>query len=230
MRETEPESITQPLATEGDLPSGPEQSASGASHTYQADATAVDGDGRPVHRFWSARRVAAGIVALLAAAATGLLLYDVAAVRADRPAMRWRRRLADELATRHLDDTWMIAGAAVAMAIGLWLIALAATPGLRSLLPMRPPTGDPGAAHIRAGLGRSAAALVLRDRAMEVPGVQSVRVDVSRRQVNAQARAHFRDIDEVRADLDAALTDGVRQLGLARQPVLFVHVRRPKKG
>jgi hypothetical protein len=169
------------------------------------------------------------LAALLFAAAVGLLLYDVVAVRADRTAMRWRRRLAEELATRPLDDVWMIVGAAVAMALGLWLFLLAVTPGLRRLLPMRRPTGVPGTEEVRAGLDRRAAALVLRDRAMQVPGVQSAQVAVGRRKVKARARAHFRDLEEVRADLDATLGEAVTFLGLARRPTLTVRVRRPKK-
>ncbi|MER0245135.1 DUF6286 domain-containing protein, partial [Streptomyces sp. HSW2009] len=155
--------------------------------------------------------------------ASGLLLYDVAAVRADRTAMRWRRRLGDELASRPLDDVWVVTGAAVAVALGLWLLVLALTPGRRGVLPMRP---DP---RVRAGLDRSAAALVLRDRAMAVPGVRTVRVDAGRRRVTVRAQAHFRELDEVRSDLDAALDDGIRRLGLARRPGLRVQVRRPTK-
>jgi hypothetical protein len=116
------------------------------------------------------------------------------------------------------------------MALGLWLFLLAVTPGLRRLLPMRRPTGIPGTEDVRAGLDRRAAALVLRDRAMRVPGVQSAQVDVGRRKAKARARAHFRDLEEVRADLDAELGEAVTSLGLARQPALAVHVRRPKKG
>ncbi|MET8676205.1 DUF6286 domain-containing protein [Streptomyces sp. NPDC004647] len=237
----------------------PQQSASAAAYEGGEEHGSV-------RRFWSSRRVPAGIVAALAVAGTGLLLYDVAAVRAGRSAMGWRRSLAEELAERPLDSGWMIGGAAAAMVIGLWLLVLALTPGLRRLLPMRrPPVGrsggaaedaggaegtgetgkvdtrkagdagaagaahDTGAEDVRAGLHRSAAALVLRDRAMEVPGVQSVRVDVGRRAVRARAQAHFRDLDAVRADLDAALAAGMRELGLARQPSLSVHVRRPAK-
>jgi hypothetical protein len=170
------------------------------------------------------------LVALLSAAVTGLLLYDVVSVRAGRSAMRWRRRLAEELATRPLDDVWMIVGAAVAMALGLWLFLLAVTPGLRGLLPMRQPAGIRGKEEVRAGLDRRAAGLVLRDRAVRVPGVQSAQVAVGRRKVKARARAHFRDLDEVRADLDATLGEAVTVLGLARQPTLAVRVRRPKKG
>ncbi|MFH8986203.1 DUF6286 domain-containing protein [Streptomyces varsoviensis] len=187
------------------------------------DAAAPEPDGGRAGRFWSTRRAPAIVVALVLLGAAGLFLYDVAAVRADRPAMRWRRWLADQLATRHLEHGWVIAGAAIAVVLGLWLLVLALTPGLRGSLPMRR-SGD-----VRAGLDRPAAALVLRDRAMEVAGVQSVRVDVKRRRVKARAQSHFRDVEAVRGDLDAALSDGIRELGLVRQPGLSVHVRRPSK-
>ncbi|MCX4909818.1 DUF6286 domain-containing protein [Streptomyces sp. NBC_00878] len=177
-------------------------------------------------RYWSARRIPAGILALLIVLGAGLLLYDVAAVRADRPAMHWRRSLARELAERPLDDTWVLVGAGVATALGLWLLVLAATPGLRDVLPMRRAHAD-----VRAGLHRGAAAMVLRDRAMEVSGVRSVRVRVGRTKVDVRAVSHFRELDDVRADLDATLADGIRGLGLARRPALSVHVARPgRKG
>ncbi|MGW7490321.1 DUF6286 domain-containing protein [Streptomyces sp. NPDC054786] len=188
-----------------------------------AAATGTADDGR-TGRFWSARRVPAAVVALVLLAAGGLLLYDVVTVRAHRPAMAWRRRLARELATRHLDNPWVLAAAAIAVVLGIWLIVLAVTPGLRQVLPMRRTAPD-----IRAGLDRAAAALVLRDRAMEVAGVQSVRMKVSRHKAKAHAVSHFRELDEVRADLDAALGEGLRQLGLAHRLGLRVDVRRPKK-
>ncbi|MEH0469354.1 DUF6286 domain-containing protein [Streptomyces sp. B21-097] len=178
------------------------------------------------HRFWSARRVPAGVVAALLLVVAGAFLYDVAAVRAHRPAMAWRRALARQLAERPLDDVWVLVGAGVAAALGLWLIALAVTPGLRHVLPMSRPHPD-----VRAGLHRDAAGLVLRDRAMEIAGVQSARVRVRRRRADARAVCHFRDLDDVHADLDTVLTDAIRGLGLARPPRLSVHVRRPgKKG
>ncbi|MFJ8661197.1 DUF6286 domain-containing protein [Streptomyces sp. NPDC093795] len=209
------------------LPSEPAKSDSSAGHPDTGATSAVRASPR---RFWSARRVPAVIVALLSLAAVGLLLYDVVSVRAGRPGMGWRRRLADELATRPLDDVWVIVGAAVAMALGLCLVLLAVTPGLRRLLPMRQPTGTRGTGEVRAGLDRRAVALILRDRAVRVSGVESARVDVGRRKIKARAQVHFRDLDEVRADLDAALGEAVAALGLARRPSLTVHVRRPKKG
>ncbi|MFD9791707.1 DUF6286 domain-containing protein [Streptomyces sp. NPDC059070] len=172
-------------------------------------------------RFWSARRGPALLVALAVLALAGPLLYDIAAVRADRPAMRWRRRLAHWSAVHALDDAVVLAGAGAAVLLGLWLIVLALTPGLRDVLPMRRTT-----AGVRAGLDRSAAALVLRDRAMEVPGVQSARVRMGRAKVAVRAESHFRELDDVRADLDAALGAGIKELGLAGRPGLSVHVGR----
>ena len=203
----------------------------GGNDLEQATSAAAYDPGAPrdtggrAGRFWSLRRVPAGIVALLFLAAAGLLLYDVAAVRAGDPSMAWRRTLADELATTAVNDTKVLAAACLVTLLGVWLISLAVTPGKRGLLQMRREH-----AVVRAGLERSAAGLVLRDRAMQVTGVQSVHVAVGRRKVRAHARAHFRDLHEVRGDLDSALGDGIRQLGLARQPGLSVHVRRPKKG
>ncbi|WP_309059871.1 DUF6286 domain-containing protein [Streptomyces sp.] len=186
----------------------------------------ADGGAGPHRRFWSARRVPAGLLALLTLLIAGAFLYDIAAVRTGRPAMSWRRELARQLAGRPLDDIWVLVGAGAAAALGLWLILLALTPGLRSLLPMR--RTRPG---VRAGLHRDAAATVLRDRAMEVAGVQSVRVRMRRARADVRAVSHFRGLDDVRADLDTVLDDAVRGLGLARPPALSVHVRRPgRKG
>jgi hypothetical protein len=178
------------------------------------------------HRFWSARRIPAGILALLLLGAAGLFLYDIAAVRAGRPPMWWRRQLARQLAERPLDDTWVLVGAGVAAALGLWLLLLALTPGLRRLLPMLRTDPD-----VRAGLHRDAAATVLRDRAMEVAGVQKVRVRLRRRRARVRAVAHFRELDDVRGDLDVTVADAVEGLGLSRPPRASVRVTRPgRKG
>ncbi|MDQ0797107.1 DUF6286 domain-containing protein [Streptomyces sp. B1I3] len=221
----DPSDSTQRLPTSGPAESGGAVGTvgSGSGSTYESAPPAGRTGGR-AGRFWSARRVPAALLALLVLAGAGLLLYDIAAVRTDHPAMRWRRSLADELASRHLDDVWVLAGSAAAAAVGLWLLLLALTPGLRGLLPMRRDH-----AGVRAGLDRTAAATVLRDRAVEVSGVQSVRVRVRRRKATVRAVSHFRELDDVRADLDSAVGEGIRELGLARPPGLSVHVRRPGK-
>ncbi|MEU8761646.1 DUF6286 domain-containing protein [Streptomyces sp. NPDC048659] len=183
------------------------------------------GDGRAAaRRFWAVRRIPAALVAAVLLGAAGLFLYDIAAVRAGHTAMAWRRSLADGLATRPLDDTAVLAGAGIAAALGLWLLLLALTPGLRAVLPMRRDHPD-----VRAGLDREAAALALRDRAMEVSGVQSVRVRMGRAKAAVRAVSHFRELDEVRADLEQVLTTGIGELGLARPPALTVRVARPPR-
>ncbi|MFI0979035.1 DUF6286 domain-containing protein [Streptomyces sp. NPDC021093] len=194
----------------------------------------------PRRRFWSARRIPAGVAATVLFGAAGLLLYDVLAVRSGRPGMRWRRDLAKALAERPLDQVWIQVGAGLAVALGLWLVVLAVTPGLRSLLPMRDPLRDPtrdpvreegaGAGEVRAGVERSAAALVLRDRAMEVPGVQGARVRVGRGRVTVRAVSHFRELADVREDLGEAMRRGVDELGLAREPGIAVRVERVEGG
>ncbi|MFD8572780.1 DUF6286 domain-containing protein [Streptomyces sp. NPDC057694] len=205
-----------------DTADGLDQSASAASYVPRPT---LEGEEKP-SRFWSARRVPAAIVALVLLGGVGVLLYDIAAVRAGRDAMQWRRTLADDLATRPLHDTAVLIGAGVAVAIGLWLIVLALTPGLRAVLAMRRTHPD-----IRAGLHRDAAAMALRDRAMEVAGVQSVRVRMKRSKVEVRAISHFRELDDVRADLDTALSDGITGLGLGSAPGLSVRVARPgRKG
>ncbi|MFC8510587.1 DUF6286 domain-containing protein [Streptomyces sp. NPDC057411] len=175
-------------------------------------------------RFWAVRRIPAAVLAAVLLGGAGLLLYDVAAVRAEHSAMAWRRSLADDLATRPLDNAWVLAGAGVAVLLGVWLLLLALTPGLRGILPMRGEHPD-----LRAGLDREAAALALRDRAMEVSGVQSVRVGMGRAKVAVRAVSHFRGLDEVRSDLESALSAGIDELGLARPPALTVRVARPPR-
>ncbi|MFD5012542.1 DUF6286 domain-containing protein [Streptomyces chartreusis] len=214
------EGTTQPLPVL-EKEAGPEPLDQSASAADYEPPPVLEGEGGHERRFWSARRIPAAITALVLLFLAGVFLYDIASVRAERPPMRWRRELAHQLAERPLDDIWVLVGAGVAAALGLWLLVLAATPGLRRVLPMRRTHTD-----VRAGLHRDLAALVLRDRAMEISGVQSVRVRMRRAKADVRAVSHFRDLDDVRADLDATLADAIRGLGLSRPPSLSVHVRR----
>ncbi|QKZ22503.1 DUF6286 domain-containing protein [Streptomyces chartreusis] len=214
------EGTTQPLPVL-EKEAGPEPLDQSASAADYEPPPVIEGEGGHERRFWSARRIPAAITALVLLFLAGVFLYDIASVRAERPPMRWRRELAHQLAERPLDDIWVLVGAGVAAALGLWLLVLAATPGLRRVLPMRRTHTD-----VRAGLHRDLAALVLRDRAMEISGVQSVRVRMRRAKADVRAVSHFRDLDDVRADLDATLADAIRGLGLSRPPSLSVHVRR----
>ncbi|MEU9299647.1 DUF6286 domain-containing protein [Streptomyces sp. NPDC048269] len=179
---------------------------------------------RPSRRPWSARRIPAALTALVIGAAAGILLFDVVRVRAGQSAAAWRTRLADELATRPLDDVWIRVGAAVLTLVGLWLIILALTPGLRRLLPLRTPDE-----RVQAVLDRDAAALVLRDAAMRVAGVSAARVRVGRSRIAARAEVRFRAQADVKADLLATLLEQRDRLALARPPRLTVRVRPRRK-
>jgi hypothetical protein len=172
--------------------------------------------------------VPAAIAALVLTVAAAVLLYEAVAASTGEPPSSWRREITGDLAARPLDDPWVIAGAVLAVLLGLWLVVLAVTPGLRGLLPMS--GGAPGGVRMRAGLERSAAEAVLHDRLLDVPGVRSARVKAGRHRVRTRAQAHFRSLDEVRGDLERALEDGVRELGLARRMRRSVRVRRPTKG
>nr|WP_229907344.1 DUF6286 domain-containing protein [Streptomyces vinaceus] len=180
-----------------------------------------------VARFRSSRRVPAALTALAVLGAAGLFLYDLAAVRAHRPGMEWRRELTRQLERQTPADPAVLVGAGVLAVVGALLLFLALAPGLRKILPMRPPGT---AAGIRAGLARKAAAQVLRDRAMEVSGVQSARVRVRRSHAVVRAASHFRELDDVRADLEEVLAVGIAELGLAHPPRARVRVTRAPVG
>ena len=195
----------------------------------QPDATSAPAGGPPPEersrRPWGARRVPATLTALVLLVVSGALLFEAVWILTGNPATAWWTRLTDELATRPVDDVWILTGAAVAAAIGLWLIVLAFAHGLRRQLPLRVPADSHG--RMRAVLDRKGAALLLRDAALRVPGVSRARVRVRRRRVKVRADASFRDT----ADVKRELTDTVRReqhdrLALARSPRLKVRVRR----
>ncbi|MBV2151350.1 DUF6286 domain-containing protein [Kitasatospora sp. SUK 42] len=128
-------------------------------------------------RLRASRAGAAALVSTAVLVGAGALLYDVIAVRAGQPARRWRAQIADELATRHLDDLGVLVGAGVAALLGGWLLWLAVAPGLRRWLVLRP-YGGTSAAVDRAGIGH-----LLADRAAGLTGIDHLRIRVGRRRV-----------------------------------------------
>ncbi|MEU5213646.1 DUF6286 domain-containing protein [Streptomyces sp. NPDC020742] len=169
--------------------------------------------------------MAASLILLTA----GALLFEAIWIRTGHRATAWWTSLTDQLATRTLGNLWILTGAAVAAALGLWLIILALTPGLRHQLPLRVPNNSRIRMH--AVLARKGAALLLlRDAAMRVPGVSTVRVRVRRRRITVRAGVGFRDTADVKDDLTGTLRREERdQLALARPPRLRVRVRRSTK-
>ncbi|MFF4147925.1 DUF6286 domain-containing protein [Streptomyces sp. NPDC001698] len=211
-----------PLTKEPEEPREPAEPGPPEHHTPPPNLTAGERDrGHRTHRPWSARRIPAALVASVILVAAVAALVDVVAVRAGRPAAAWRRHLTDALATRPVDDVWMLTGAAVAAAVGVWLIVLALTPGLRHWLPLRSPA--PG---LRASLDRDGTAALLRDAAMRVPGVSKARIRVRRHRVKARADVRFRDPQQVKDDLTAVLDEERDRHALARPPRIVVRVRQ----
>ncbi|WP_219822308.1 DUF6286 domain-containing protein [Streptomyces sp. Ru72] len=193
--------------------------------TADASAEPARGARRRTHRPWSVRRIPAALTALVLAAATGTALVDAVAVRAGHHATVWRSTLAHELASRPVDDVWMLTGAAVAAALGLALVVLALAPGLRHALPLRPPANCPPR-QLWATLDRDGAAVLLRDAAMRVPGVSRARVRVRRHRITALADVRFRDPHQVHDDLVALLREERDRLALVPSPRLAVRVRQ----
>ncbi|MEY9837714.1 DUF6286 domain-containing protein [Streptacidiphilus sp. EB103A] len=195
-------------------------SPAGTAPAPAAPAAPEQPDSPRGRRFWSARRNAAALTALVLTAAAGALLYEESYIRSGHRAHAWRIRITDELAQRHLDDAWVVTGAAVACALGLWLLLLAATPGLRRLLPL----ATDGTVGLRAGLDRRAAAAMLRRAALETPGVREARVQVGRRRARVRAVVGFGDPSEVKSALAEQLTAERARLGLVRPPMVHVRV------
>jgi hypothetical protein len=225
MRDQEsPAETEQPATTQAATSRTVEMVAEQPPDTTQPRNSSTVGDGtRPSHRPWSARRIPAALAALVIVAGAGILLFDISMVRAGHNAAAWRTRLAHELATRPLDDIWILTGAALTAALGLWLIALALTPGRRHLLPLNAPAGR---CQVRAVLDRDAAALLLRDAAMRVPGVSRARIRVRRHRITARADIRFRDLGEVKDELTAVLHEQRDRLALTRPPRLTLRVRQ----
>ncbi|MFH8486986.1 DUF6286 domain-containing Asp23/Gls24 family envelope stress response protein [Streptomyces longisporoflavus] len=192
-----------------------------------ATKTAATGAGRGrARRPWSQRRLPVAVLALAAAAAFGLLLYDMVSVHAAGHApARWRVRTMEWLATHGPDvpDGGTVPGLLAALAVfalGVWLLVLAVTPGRRGRLPMEPPL--PG---MRAVLERRAVAVLLRDAVTDVPGVSRVTVRVGRRRARVRARLAFGEPDRARRAVREAAGAATAGLGLAAPPRLRVRLR-----
>ncbi|WP_411083351.1 DUF6286 domain-containing protein [Streptomyces sp. cmx-18-6] len=181
--------------------------------------------GCPAPRIRAQRRVPAAVLAAAGAVACGLLLVDVVAVRfGDAPA-GWRMAVLDRAATHGPADPVVRLGGAVAALAGLWLLGSALLPGLRRRLPMAAP-----ASAVRATVDRTAAARILRERALGVPGILRARVRVRVRRAEVRAGMGYGDPERVHAELVRVLGASLLELGLARTPALRVRVGREPGG
>ncbi|WP_244209795.1 DUF6286 domain-containing protein [Streptomyces nanshensis] len=81
------------------------------------------------------------------------------------------------------------------------------------------------APELRAQLDRTAAARILRERALGVSGVVGARVSVRRRRARVRVVVGYGDPEEVRSEAVRVLNAGLAELGLARTPVLRIGVQ-----
>ncbi|QEU90915.1 DUF6286 domain-containing Asp23/Gls24 family envelope stress response protein [Streptomyces kanamyceticus] len=177
---------------------------------------------RTARRPWSERRLPMGLFTLTAAAACGVLLYEVVSVHAaGRAPARWRVDLLDWLSAHGPGVTAVdLAAAAGVFALGVWLLILAVTPGKRRRIPLATPA--PG---VHATLERAAAAALLRDAVRDVPGITRVRVRMGRRGARVRTRLGFGDQDAAREAVRQAALAATDGFGLARPLKLRVRVR-----
>ncbi|MGW4219150.1 DUF6286 domain-containing protein [Streptomyces bacillaris] len=174
----------------------------------------------PSARIRAERRVPSALLAVVGAVACGLLLADVIAVRLGGAPAGWRTAVLDWAATHGPADSAVRIGGAVAALAGVWLLGCALLPGSRRRLRMGAP-----APEVRAQLDRTAAARVLRERALGVSGVVGARVGVRRRRARVRIVVGYGDPEEVRSEAVRVLDASLAELGLARTPVLRVGVQ-----
>ncbi|MFJ1703962.1 DUF6286 domain-containing protein [Kitasatospora sp. NPDC088346] len=155
-------------AEEGPVEDGPAGDRPAAEPSVEEPATGLPP--KPVAPR-SPRTGLTSVVVVTVLVLAGALLYDLITVRTGHPASAWRARVARELADRRLDDTWVLAGAGVAVLLGLLLLWQAFAAGQRRWLPLR----VPGALIDRAGV-----AALISDRATGLPQVRSAKVRVAR--------------------------------------------------
>lgn len=198
-------------------PPGGTTAGTGAAATAGDTGAAVAPGGAPKPgrrwyrtRSWSERRLPAGLLAVLAVTGAAALLREVAAVRLlGHPPAPWRRQLLGLLTANGPADTPVWAAAALVPA-GLWLVALALTPGRRGALVMAAP--EPG---VRAVVRRRPAGRLVRTALAEVPGVTGVRVRAGRRRMTVRAELAHGDRAQADAQVADAVAAAVRGLGLA---------------
>ncbi|MFV6026517.1 DUF6286 domain-containing Asp23/Gls24 family envelope stress response protein [Streptomyces sp. NPDC056264] len=196
--------------------------------TRARDAGATDG-GVPAHgttpprarRPWSGRRLPAAATALVVATAAGALL-----VRGARGGLTPSSALRSVPLT---DARWIGAGAAVAL-LGVVLIVLALTPGMRRWLPLVRPDGD-----TRAAIDRTSVGLLLRDAALGVDGVSRAEVRSGRGRRRVRVLVAHGSTDGARQAAEWSTSAALSGIGLGRPGRLSVTSApdkqwRPPKG
>jgi len=185
----------------GDAAGAGDGGAAGAGESGPGGAAGPRSPGwrpRAVRGFATCVVVAVGVVV------AGALLYDVVAVRTGHQARPWRAEVAQELATRQLDDPWVLASAGVAVALGVLLLWLAFAPGLRRWLPLE---------RRGSAIHRSAVAAQIAAKAADLPDAHAAKVRVTRRRTRVTVTGAF----------DPAAVERALRVELSRIPLAVPH-------
>ncbi|MFE6780638.1 DUF6286 domain-containing Asp23/Gls24 family envelope stress response protein [Streptomyces sp. NPDC057680] len=224
------EAVPDGAVPDGAVPDGavPDVGVTDEGVTRAMDAGVTD-EGVPAHgttpprarRPWSGRRLPAAAAALVVATAAGAFL-----VRGARGGLTPSSALRSVPLT---DARWIGAGAAVAV-LGVVLIVLALTPGMRRWLPLVRPDGDTRAAIDRASVG-----LLLRDAALGVDGVSRVEVRSGRGRRRVRVLVAHGSTDGARQAAEWSASAALSGIGLGRPGRLSVTSApdkqwRPPKG
>lgn len=186
-----------------------------------AVAPPPDEEGGAPRRWWSPRSSPAAVIALLGAVPAALLTADVVAVHAFGHAPAgWRSDVVDRLSATRADALPVTVGAIAAVVAGLWLLLLAGTPGMRSRYVV---AGFPSRRTV--AVDRSAVASLVRDRVLDVSGVDTVRVRVGRRRVRVRAVLAFGDRAAASEEARAAVLGAVDDCRLDRPLRCALRVR-----
>ncbi|GAB2926133.1 DUF6286 domain-containing Asp23/Gls24 family envelope stress response protein [Streptomyces heilongjiangensis] len=186
-------------------PPAPEAGADGEAAERRPAAAA-----RTPRRLWSRRRVPVAVLAALGAAVCGALALDLVMVHAaHRPAAAWRVDAVHWLSEHGPGDRPVVVAGGLMALLGVWMIVLAVTPGLRRRTTLRSP-----GPRVVAAVDRSAVEALTRDAVGEVAGVGEVRVRVRRRRVSVRAALLFGERAAVRADVTAAAGRALASCGL----------------
>ncbi|WP_416960508.1 DUF6286 domain-containing Asp23/Gls24 family envelope stress response protein [Streptomyces sp. Agncl-13] len=171
-------------------------------------------------RWWSGRRIPTALLTSSAALACGALALDLIQVHtAHRAAAAWRVSAVHWLSGHGPGDPAVVIAGGLTALLGVWMIVLAVTPGLRHRSTVRTTAG-----RVDAAVDRSAVRSLVRDAVGDVPGITAVRVRVRRRRITVRARLAFGDRAEASAAVTAAANAAVSSCRLRREPRVRITV------
>ena len=171
-------------------------------------------------RWWSGRRVPVALLTSAAALGCGALAVDLIEVHlAHRAAAAWRVSAVHWLSGHGPGDSPVVIAGGLTALLGVWMIVLAVTPGLRHRS-----TVHAEAERVDAAVDRSAVESLVRDAVADVAGVGAVRVRVRRRRIAVRAGLAFGDRAETSAAVTAAAHAAVTSCRLRHEPRIRVTV------